>query len=408
MSGQMQSWASFLLAALAAQAPLAAAFAEAGTEAGQCEFDNIPVGVGYYWDPTCKNGMLGCDADGINMECRFCGAKDFMNISCPASSCKFPNDPFVSYYWDNECEMGKLGCWADGIHAQCRFCGRYPFTGLPCPEGAAPPNAAACTFENDPGIPHYWEPGCEMGKAGCNADGINVHCRFCGAGVYSVIPCPAEQVCEFKQKPTVPYYWDPDCKDGMLGCKADGIHNECRFCATRPFEDIPCPEAVAPPEHTCTWPVLGEPLVPHFWDPTCAMGKAGCWADGIHAECRFCGQGAYQGVLCPNTTTTTDVPDDAIMQAGAGQTQAHQFDPENQSQQSGTEPAIASAENQSQQFDTEPPTASVAKADDPEGTRGVTHEDWSPEKETPVSGVSGISRAMALLSGIVASLARHA
>jgi len=288
--------------------------AQAGTEAGECEFVNLPVDVGYFWDPTCKMGKLGCNADGKNLQCRLCGAGDFVTVPCPASSCKFPNDPFVSYYWDTDCKMGKLGCWADGIHAQCRFCGEYPYTSISCPEGAAPPNAAACTFKNKPEIPHYWEAGCVMGKHGCNADGQNVQCRFCGGGDFSDIPCPAEQVCEFKQKPTVPYYWDPQCKDGMLGCKADGVNDQCRFCATRPFEDVPCPESVAPPKNVCTWPLRGEPLTPYFWDPTCTMGKLGCWADGLHAQCRFCGTGVFEEVACPSTTTTPAVTQPAVLQ----------------------------------------------------------------------------------------------
>lgn len=320
-----QTLAIASVVAFGASTQLAYAFAETGTEAGQCEFVNLPLDVGYYWDPTCKMGKLGCNADGKNMECRLCGAGDFLSVSCPASSCKFPNDPFVSYYWEPTCKMGTLGCWADGIHAQCRFCGSYPYTSITCPEGAAPPNAAACTFPDDskPETPHYWEAGCAMGKHGCNADGINVQCRYCGKGDFADIPCPAEQVCEFKQQPSVPYYWDPQCKDGMLGCKADGVHNECRFCATRPFEDIPCPEEVAPPKNVCTWPLRGEPLTPYFWDPTCVMGKLGCWADGIHAECRFCGEGVFETVDCPSTTASTSVakPDALLKQSreAAGQ-----------------------------------------------------------------------------------------
>jgi len=143
-----------------------------------------------------------------------------------------------------------------------------------------------------------------MGKHGCNADGRNVECRFCGAGDFADISCPAEQVCEFKQKPSVPFYWDPKCRDGMLGCKADGVHNECRFCATRPFEDIPCPGSVAPPDNSCTWPLRGEPEVPYFWDSTCKMGMLGCWADGLHAQCRFCGEGVFEKVACPSSNKT--------------------------------------------------------------------------------------------------------
>lgn len=293
-----------LLAIATRAAAAAAAAVDPGTEVGSCQFETEPVGVGYFWDPSCRMGLLGCAADGVHVECRFCGAGAYFDVPCPASSCKFHNEPFVSYYWDPMCKMGMLGCWADGVHAQCRFCGDYPFTSIDCPEGAAPPNSAACAFEEPPDAPHYWEPGCEMGKHGCNADGVNVHCRFCGKGIFSDIDCPASQVCQFGQDPTAPYFWDPQCKDGMLGCKADGIHQECRFCAKRPFDEVPCPSTVAPPvEVGCTWPLHGEPLVPFFWDPACTMGTKGCWADGIHAECRFCGEDVYGDIPCPAWAT---------------------------------------------------------------------------------------------------------
>lgn len=291
------------MAVLSTAGHFAGVRSEAGAEAGSCEFKNEPVGVGSFWDPTCALGMLGCLADGKNMECRLCGAGDYLTVACPPSSCKFPNEPFVSYYWDNDCEAGKLGCWADGIHAQCRFCGSEPFTSLPCPEGAAPPNSASCAFKDEPTTPYYWEPGCEMGKHGCNADGVNVHCRFCGEGVFADIPCPALQLCEFEKDPTLPYYWDPECADDVLGCKADGIHTNCRFCARRPFETVPCPGPVPKPEGVCTWPLHGEPTVPFFWEPSCKLGMLGCWADGLHAECRFCGEGDYASIVCPETAT---------------------------------------------------------------------------------------------------------
>merc|ERR1712176_764199 len=116
-----------------------------------------------------------------------------------------------------------------------------------------------------------------MGKHGCNADGENVHCRFCGAGDYHDIHCPGSHVCEFAVIPTVPYYWDPNCTEGMLGCKADGVNPQCRFCAERPFENVTCPVQIPIPEHTCHWPQRGEPNVPHFWDETCEME---CWGAG--------------------------------------------------------------------------------------------------------------------------------
>lgn len=291
-----------LRCALAATVVLASVM-PTGADAGQCDFQNEPV-VGYFWDPACRMGKLGCNADGRNVQCRFCGVGHYANVSCPPSSCQFANEPWLSYYWDTNCRMGGLGCWADGIHAQCRFCGNYPYTSISCPEQVAPPNGASCAFDNEPVTPYYWEAECVMGKHGCNADGRNLHCRFCGRDDYWDIPCPAEQFCQFANKPTVPYFWDSKCKEGLLGCKADGIHQECRFCAVRPFEDVACPDEVAPPKNECTWPLRGEPLIPYFWDTTCQMGMLGCWADGLHAECRFCGSGAYSQVACPNASST--------------------------------------------------------------------------------------------------------
>jgi len=269
---------------------------------GQCEFDILPSGVGYFWDPTCEiTGGIGCDADGKHLSCRLCGGGDFLSVPCPPSSCKFAADPYVPYYWDSECEIGMLGCWADGVYAQCRFCGDFPFTGVPCPAGAAPPAAASCAFGVEPEIPYYWDPACRMGMHGCNADGTNVHCRFCGGGDFGDVHCPGSQVCQFEVLPSVPYYWDPQCQVGMLGCKADGVNQGCRFCGQRPFEDVSCPEPTAPPQNQCHWPLRNEPSVPYFWDETCETGLLGCWADGIHGPCRFCGSGVYSEVACPDS-----------------------------------------------------------------------------------------------------------
>eukprot|EP00446_Apocalathium_sp_SHHI-4_P082603 CAMPEP_0177509224 /NCGR_PEP_ID=MMETSP0369-20130122/41454_1 /TAXON_ID=447022 ORGANISM="Scrippsiella hangoei-like, Strain SHHI-4" /NCGR_SAMPLE_ID=MMETSP0369 /ASSEMBLY_ACC=CAM_ASM_000364 /LENGTH=105 /DNA_ID=CAMNT_0018987403 /DNA_START=72 /DNA_END=386 /DNA_ORIENTATION=- len=34
------------------------------------------------------------------------------------------------------------------------------------------------------------------------------------------------------------------------------------------------------------------------------MGDLGCWADGLHQQCRFCGSGLYHDVACPAARTT--------------------------------------------------------------------------------------------------------
>jgi len=112
-----------------------------------------------------------------------------------------------------------------------------------------------------------------MGVHGCNADGIHVQCRFCGSGVFADIPCPASEVCSFANEPSIPYYWDPECSMGTLGCMADGMHAECRFCGKRPFEGIPCPGPIEPPQDQCTFPLHGEPTIGYFWDETCESGE---------------------------------------------------------------------------------------------------------------------------------------
>jgi len=232
-----------------------------------------------------------------------CGAGNY-TLPCPPSACKFAADPYIPYYWDETCEMGGLGCMADGIHAQCRFCGDFPYSTIPCPEGAAPPPDASCAFEAgaEPAIPVYWEPGCVLGMHGCNADGQNVQCRHCGQGEFSHIHCPGSQVCTgFSNIPTTPYYYDSSCTEGMVGCKADNTHVQCRFCGSAGYETVPCPEPHAGVDICRS--TLGERPVAYFWDESCEQGMLGCFADGTHAQCRFCGSGHYSDVACPAATT---------------------------------------------------------------------------------------------------------
>jgi len=288
---------------IAAWSLLSLAVAEESTEAGgECEFDNAPVGVGYFWDPTCAvAGGLGCNGDSKNVECRLCGIGDYTN-PCPPSACKFAQHPYLPYYWDEACEMGMLGCNADGMHSQCRFCGDFPYSSIRCPEGAAPPLAASCAFDVEPAIPVFWEPGCVDGMHGCNADGVNMECRHCGQGEFSHIHCPGSQVCTgFGNIPTVPYYYDPDCTEGMTGCDADGVHVQCRFCGEDPFEAVPCPEPLAGVDICRS--TLGNRTTAYFWDEGCESGQLGCFADGRHAQCRFCGSGSYSNITCPEASS---------------------------------------------------------------------------------------------------------
>lgn len=219
----------------------------------------------------------------------------------PRGRCAFVQEPETPHYWDPKCKLGMLGCWADGVSAECRFCGEAPYTGIPCPRDARAGSVSICAFVNWPVEKVYWEPDCKDGTLGCLADGKHLGCRYCGGkGAYSGIKCPRSttKACTFDTKPVTPYFWDPSCKPGDLGCKADGIHRHCRFCAARPFESIPCPDPLRPPANQCVF--KNEPRTGYYWDAECQMGILGCWADGIHAECRFCGgTGAYASIPCP-------------------------------------------------------------------------------------------------------------
>jgi len=214
--------------------------------AGQCSFDNEPA-IPYFWDPRCLESetTLGCNADGINQQCRFCGAGDYADIYCPASWCQFDNPPPLPYYWDSRCgESEHLGCNADGRNEKCRFCGEYPYNGVvACPNDAwaviTPENV--CSFDNEPVTPYFWDAQCAEGIKGCKADGQHLGCRFCGAGDYADIACSAS-LCNFDNEPVTPYYWEPRCGEGeQHGCNADGNWEKCRFCGANGYESVPCP-----------------------------------------------------------------------------------------------------------------------------------------------------------------------
>merc|ERR1719343_1390302 len=217
-----------------------------------CEFDNEPE-VQYFWDEACvKNASsLGCLADGIHPECRFCGSGDYSEIYCPAGWCEFDNPPNLPYYWDADCRLGGLGCLADGRHEQCRFCGEFPYNGtVLCPAKAnAIVPTDACRFDDQPEHAFYWDETCLETDLGCKADGKHIGCRFCGSGDYASIPCPSS-LCTFEAAgllmPADPhrFYWEPACWSGddhILGCHADGVHFQCRYCGSGEYENVTCP-----------------------------------------------------------------------------------------------------------------------------------------------------------------------
>jgi len=224
----------------------------------RCFFPNGHPGIPYYWDLACvlREDSLGCLADGENRACRFCGKGEYSSVPCPGSWCAFDNEPNIPYYWDSSCTMGQVGCKADGKSVQCRFCGEFPYNGtVPCP---ASPQAVVpkdvCDFPTTPmerpKTPFFWDASCTDGMKGCLADGKHVGCRWCGTGAYADIKCPNE-LCTFPPEGVAHrYYWDEACWNGsadkVLGCKADGIHQQCRFCGSETYESVECPTWASP------------------------------------------------------------------------------------------------------------------------------------------------------------------
>lgn len=169
------------------------------------------------------------------------------------------------------------------------------------------PKYKTCYFPVPPVTEYYWEPKCKLNGAervdkGCKADGRHRECRFCGSGAYVDVQCPVQR-CTFSAEPNIPHFWDSTCEIGKKGCNADGIHVECRFCDAKPFLDVPCPPEVRPPYPTdeCYFPQgTGQS---YYWDNNCQLGLDGCYADGIHEQCRYCGKGsggAFKHIPCPS------------------------------------------------------------------------------------------------------------
>eukprot|EP00437_Effrenium_voratum_P009909 CAMPEP_0181428788 /NCGR_PEP_ID=MMETSP1110-20121109/16861_1 /TAXON_ID=174948 /ORGANISM="Symbiodinium sp., Strain CCMP421" /LENGTH=1773 /DNA_ID=CAMNT_0023552029 /DNA_START=37 /DNA_END=5358 /DNA_ORIENTATION=- len=81
---------------------------------------------------------------------------------------------------------------------------------------------------------------------------------------------------------------------------------EVSICALGKKYDCTGTTGIAPPgrvDGECEFP--NPPAMGYYWDPFCFFGQLGCFADGVNVECRFCGDGAFAEVTCVTTTTTT-------------------------------------------------------------------------------------------------------
>lgn len=110
-----------------------------------------------------------------------------------AGDCSFGEQPSIEYFWDESCAAsGGAGCKADGKHMECRYCGKEGFPACPTSVGGkmhveqpvsvpSLPDKTGCNFKNAPTMKYSWDTSClEKGGMGCMADGVNMECRYCG------------------------------------------------------------------------------------------------------------------------------------------------------------------------------------------------------------------------------------
>merc|ERR1712187_574457 len=79
--------------------------------------------------------------------------------------------------------------------------------------------------------------------------------------------------CSFSVEPGSSYEWDPACSNGGLGCFADGEHNECRWCGFGPYAPCTMPNQPAPSQQPAPF-LATEPPAPA---PTPLPQNAGCY-----------------------------------------------------------------------------------------------------------------------------------
>ncbi|ETO18717.1 hypothetical protein RFI_18538 [Reticulomyxa filosa] len=155
-----------------------------------------------YVDETCKDGMLGCNANS-NLTCRYCGSGSYVNITCPEklSNCCKSAGGQVSCYVDKTCKDGMLGCNANS-NLTCRYCGSGSYVNITCPE-----KLSDCCKSTGGEVSCYVDETCKKGMLGCDANN-NLTCRYCGgSSTYASITCPEKlsNCCKHTCPYTIPF-----------------------------------------------------------------------------------------------------------------------------------------------------------------------------------------------------------
>ena len=189
----------------AVDGPVATRVNEIGNEVVPCDgCDDTDYHVGYiFWSeaPTCRND------GGVKSPCATNGHEGVAAAVCTGNSVE-------TCFFDISCKEGGLGCNAGGYES-CRFCGfalSTDYTSVACPGTVPVPGAvttvdvpgtcpSVCTGTVAPGGTSsdydkcFYDVSCSdpyspshNGGLGCNAGGKGQNCRFCGFGDFDACP----------------------------------------------------------------------------------------------------------------------------------------------------------------------------------------------------------------------------
>ena len=77
--------------------------------------------------------------------------------------------------WYSKWNFNDLTCFgrlSTSFNISQLLCFEEMVAGVDCPKDAVVPDTRVCKFDNEPVMPYYWDPWCRMGMLGCNADSL--------------------------------------------------------------------------------------------------------------------------------------------------------------------------------------------------------------------------------------------
>jgi len=224
------------------------------------------------------------------------------------------------------CLHGGLGCGAGGRRC-CRYCGFAQYNPIACPAaGGLPCSTTALTTTTT--TMATTTRTASTTTTTTSADRTNSP----GAGPSVTVsrgpgraPTDDEDACGHRAAECV-HLWgasvkfSSECMQGGLGCSALGKQC-CRYCGFGSYLQISCDTPTSVTTSTTTLAAQcshTEEQCVHPWGETmyatsdCLVGGLGCNALGNRC-CRYCGFGAYVGVVCPVQTLQARSDSSSVM-----------------------------------------------------------------------------------------------